>query len=376
MSNKREVDDRSVAVDQVLCQAYELAEDIVKGVCETPAEYQAEDELVAKARELAKVKHAARGAALTLLAYKICVPEQDIRAHKEEYDGGFSARTVDNAITVPFLIRHSLPRNVETHWLTQTLSFAPPLCDGLVLKTVPKNAGPLLVDVIARANDANEAQLRSAVAAIIYELVVERNRNKVVLTRPKGQPIDTVKELLERHFSQSYSQGAPRLPQLAIYAIYSCIIPKMLRFQGQQLNRLERLKSADRKAGTVGDIVVSEGGNPVEAVEIKYGKPITYIDVAEAIEKVRAETVGRYYLLSTQGVVQSEFDQIMDAKSNFLKQNGCEIIVNGVVDTIGYYLRLLPNTTEFLSAYASLVENDDDTAYEHRIAWNTVCGGI
>ena len=69
-------------------------------------------------------RNAFRGAAVTLLGYKIVDPSQDIRAHKDEQEDGFSARTFDNKVTVPFLIEKSLPRNVETHWLTQTLSFA------------------------------------------------------------------------------------------------------------------------------------------------------------------------------------------------------------------------------------------------------------
>ena len=137
------------------------------------------------------------------------------------------------------------------------------------------------------------------------------------------------------------------------------------------------MKSADRKAGTVGDIVViNDAKEPVEAVEIKFGQPISDVHVCEAIEKVRGASVSRYYMLSTNGSVQEDNEIINKRKADFLKQNGCEIIVNGVIDTIGYYLRLLPNTTEFLANYAALVEADNDTSYEHRISWNDACSKI
>lgn len=55
--------------------------------------------------ELANIKHACRGAAITLAIYKILHPEQDIRSHKVEYENGFSARGVDHNVTVPFLIQ-------------------------------------------------------------------------------------------------------------------------------------------------------------------------------------------------------------------------------------------------------------------------------
>ncbi|MEM7533106.1 MAG: hypothetical protein AAF639_13075 [Chloroflexota bacterium] len=332
---------------------------------------------VSKATELAKLKHAFRGAAITLLAYKLVDWEQDIRAHKDEYDGGFSARSFDTKITVPFLIEQSLPRNVETHWLTQTLSFAPTLTSNVNLKTVPKKSGPLLVEVVNLAQKASSQDIIEAMVTVIFvELIKIRNKEKVILTKPKNLPIYVVTNLLKRHFAHSYKSNAPRLPQIAIYAIYQAILPQNKRFDGQELQPLQRLKSADRKAGTVGDVVVVQGQKPVEAVEIKFDQPISYIHVCEAIEKVRAESVRRYYLLSTKGIAIEDEADINDIKTRFLKQNGCEIIVNGVIETIGYYLRLLPDTTEFLFNYASLVEMDPDTSYEHRIAWNEDCTQI
>ncbi|MCY4046113.1 MAG: hypothetical protein OXE99_13685 [Cellvibrionales bacterium] len=328
------------------------------------------------AKDLAKIKHAFRGAALTLLGYKILEPKQDIRAHKDEYEKGFSARTYDTRVTVPFLIEKSLPRSVESHWLTQTLSFAGVLTEDQVLKTQPKKSGPLLIEVVNYAQTTSE-EIGKMITVILLELIKIRNKDKVILTKPKSLPIDTVKLILNKHFNIKYKNNAPRLPQLAIYAIYQSIIGKMARFNNQSLEPIQRMKSADRKAGTVGDIVlVNEENQPVEAVEIKFGQPISDIHVCEAIEKVRGVSVSRYYMLSTNGAVEEDIEIINERKAEFLKQNGCEIIVNGIVETIGYYLRLLPSTTEFLANYANLVEVDSDTSYEHRIAWNEVCSKI
>ncbi len=332
---------------------------------------------VQKAHDLAAIKHASRGAAITLLAYKLMVPDQDIRSHKDEYESGFSARTFDTKVTVPFLIEKSLPRNVESHWLTQTLSFAGVLNRDVILKTQPKNSGILLIEVVNLCEELDLHSTREMLISIFYELILIRNKDKVTLTRPKNLPIDTVQDIVNTHFEQKYKNNAPRLPQLAIYALYQALIGKIDRFAGQSLDTLQRMRSADRKAGTVGDIVVVDSNsNPVEAVEIKYQQRISDIHVCEAIEKVRGASVSRYYILSTAGISEDDLQVIYERKSSFLKQNGCEIIVNGIVETIGYYLRLLPNTTEFLSNYATLVEVDKDTGYEHRIAWNEICSQI
>jgi len=334
-------------------------------------------DLALKTLQLARARHAFRGAALTLLIIKNLHPEQDIRAHKSEYEGGISARSYDARATIPFLIDKALPRSVESHWLTQTLSFAGPLVDGSVLKTQPKAVGPLFIEVISAANaEASGLLSRQLATLIVYAFIEIRNKERVVLTRPKSLPIVTVETLLRNHMAQSYKTGAPRLPQIAIYAMYCCLMDKIDRFEGQELEALARMKSADRKAGTVGDIVVKCGQNPIEAVEIKFNQAIVMMHVLEAIDKVRAESVSRYYLLSTKGIEASEQDEIIEKAKEFEKQNGCEIIVNGVFETVRYYLRLLPDTTEFLSRYADILETDEDVGYEHRIAWNECCAAI
>ena len=100
------------------------------------------------------------------------------------------------------------------------------------------------------------------------------------------------------------------------------------------------------------------------------------VHVSEAIDKVRAVSVRRYYMLSTDGVVESDVAEIEREKIDFLKRNGCEIIINGVLDSLSYYLRLLPDTNEFVFNYAKIVEADEDTNFEHRVSWNEACKQI
>ena len=369
---------RIESLDKIFEKVYQDAENLIDlGIEGYIHQSLIEPNIANKALKLARIKHAFRGAALTLLAAKHCCPSQDIRAHKSEQDNGFAARTFDTKSTIPFLINKSLPRSVESHWLTQTLSFAGPLTRTLNLKTKPQNVGPLFIKVVNSANeDETGRTARILLVIMVFALIEIRNREKVVLTRPKYLPIVTVDALLRRHIETKYKTGAPRLPQIAIYAMYSCLISKIERFSNQVLEPLARKKSADRRAGTIGDIVVTDGQKPVEAVEIKFAKSIKSIDVLEAIDKVRAKSVSRYYLLSTVGVDEDQAEEITTKSKDFEKQNGCEIIVNGVFETIRYYLRLLPDTTEFLNTYAEIMERDEDIDYEHRISWNKFCEEI
>ncbi|MCZ4328511.1 hypothetical protein [Castellaniella denitrificans] len=333
------------------------------------------EEHYAEVLQLSKIRHAARGIALTLAAYKVIDSRQDIRLHKSEHPGGFSARSIDNAGTVPFLQAHSLYYNVETHWLSQTFSFAGPYLPDLVLKTQPKLAGPLMLKVVNAIQSAqNPVAFSKAVLEIIFgELIDARNRGKIPLEKPQNLSIDQTITLLKEHFFRGYEKNSPRLPQVAIYAIYQCIIPTMNRYEGLTLGPLERMKAANRKSGSVGDVDVNKDGEPFEAVEIKFQIGISREHVAEAIQKIKTASVKRYLILSTSGIAEGESSEVKKLADGFRRSNGCEIIVNGVLDTLKYYLRLIDSPSSFINRYTALVEGDPDLGYEHRLAWNEVC---
>lgn len=325
--------------------------------------------------ELAELKHACRGAAITLAIYKVLYPQQDIRSHKSEYEGGFSARSVDTCVTVPFLREKGLPYNVETHWLSQTLSYAGPYLPDMNLKTVPKKAGPAFIVTVnlIQKSGADAERIKKIIILMLLKMIEERNKGDIPLTKPKNLSIDEVMTLLHRHFGQSYEKNAPRLPQVAIYAIYKCLMNGVDRYSEFELKPLERMKTANRKSGTVGDIDLWKDGRPIEAVETKFEIPINHSHVNEAMQKVLTESVERYFILSTAAPDPGEVDVIQELKEDFLRTNGCEIIVNGVYDTIKYYLRLLKSTNEFINAYTDVLSKDPDVNYEHKVAWNRIC---
>ena len=50
--------------------------------------------------------------------------------------------------------------------------------------------------------------------------------------------------------------------------------------------------------------------------------------------------------------------------------HGCQLIVNGIMDSLKYYLRLLENPYEFIENYVKLVETDNALKFEHKEKWN------
>ena len=323
---------------------------------------------------LVEAKHAGGGVVLTLSTYKVVNPNQDIRYHKDDHSSGFSARNVDASVTVPFLEKKQLHRNVESHWLTRVFAISGPFHADTQLETTPKRVGPLVIKIINEIQNREDPNFaKDIVTIILYVLIKDRNRSTVTMTIPKGLPIDNVVKLLRAHFIKGYPKNAPRLPQCALYAIYVCLTKSVNRYKEFKLQKLERMKSADRKAGTVGDIELHFNERPIEAVEVKLERPVTIGHVREVISKVKSATVKRYFVLSTGGITSSNVKQIEDICNSFLKSNGCEIIVNGVYETIAYYLRLLNSTDEFINEYISILKEDPDIHYEHRVAWNEIC---
>jgi len=77
--------------------------------------------------------------------------------------------------------------------------------------------------------------------------------------------------------------------------------------------------------------------------------------------------------LSTLGIENNDINDINRLREEFLRSNGCEIIVNGVYETIKYYLRLLRSTNDFIIRYTELLEIDQDLDYEQRLSWNEIC---
>jgi DNA (cytosine-5)-methyltransferase 1 len=332
---------------------------------------------------LSNVDHAVRGAALTIAAYKATVPTQNVCLAKAEIAQGFNARSADSEVTVPFLAVKGLQYSVESHWLTQTISFLGEFTHealkGLKAKTRPANAGLLLVSVAealqGQADDSARAFASATVSQLLHGLIIQRNTSKVVCTRPKGLTVAQAMWLVESHIAMRFKKNAPRLPQLALYSVYECLVASVSRYTGTSLDPINRMKSADRKKGTVGDVVVSRNAVPFEGVEIKH-RAITYNDIVECTEKLKAEGVLRYYVLATEDVVPEDADRIAQLQSSFKASNGCEIIVNGVFDSLRYYLRLIPDVNDFIFKYVAHIETDSDTDYEHRVAWNELCGQL
>jgi DNA (cytosine-5)-methyltransferase 1 len=207
-------------------------------------------------------------------------------------------------------------------------------------------------------------------------LILLRENNHVDIVRIEDKSKFSIKQIihmLEEHFEKSSVVGTARLPVLAIYSVYECMIAELKRFEGKKLLPLGSHTSADYRSGDIGDIeIIDEKETPFEGVEVKYGKPITAQMVMDAFEKFKIYPTNRYYLLSTTISGNDEMKKITKEIEMIAKDHGCQVIVNGIFDSLKYYLRLLENADQFLDKYADNLSKDMVIKAEQKRLWNEI----
>ncbi|MCL2045159.1 MAG: hypothetical protein FWG88_02075 [Oscillospiraceae bacterium] len=313
----------------------------------------------------------------TLLTHKIVEPMQDIRYHQAGMDGGFAGRGIDQSYVTPFMKNVSFPAMAESGWLTRTLEQPMPYTLDYSGKITPIAVKTAFLGII----DHIQEQGMSAEAVLLYFficLVKQRDSMNVELAKPHSLSISTIIELLEKHFTVKYTgSGASRLPTLALYAAYECMMSEVIRYRDKYLCTLENHTSADKQSGRIGDIDVNyEDGVAFEGVEIKHGIVITRQLITDAYEKFKIYNTDRYYILTTANMDNADWTGINEEIAKIASIHGCQVIVNGVYTTLRYYLRLLNNPADFIHMYVDLLKVDETVKFQHRIAWNDAVSRI
>lgn len=187
--------------------------------------------------------------------------------------------------------------------------------------------------------------------------------------------IADIVNLLNDHFSCNYQvTGASRLPVIAFYSVYKMFM-EFDRYKGKTLSGLKTPTTSDTKSRGIGDIeVLDEEENFFEAVEIKHNIPISPELVQDAYQKFFKTSVSRYYLLTTAEPNVDDPKTVDQLVRKIHKQHGCEVIVNGIIPSLKYYLRLLSNSKLFLDCYSKNLQLDfkqnTDIKEVHLRYWN------
>jgi DNA (cytosine-5)-methyltransferase 1 len=315
---------------------------------------------------------------ITSLVEKIVHPAQDIRLHQAKMDGGYSGRTLDTSYVAPFLKSKHLKSMVESGWLTRSLEQGYPYdlnYKGAIRNKDIKRAFLEILDYIQNKKIDPEQCL----LYYLEKLIIFREKEKIMINPLKGGTKITILEichLLDTHFSRCNTYGKAKLPVIAVYSIYECLISELKRFEGKTLAPLGHHTSADFRSKAIGDVQVNdENGEPFEGVEIKYNKPITHVLIDDAFEKIKLYPVNRYYILSTENIADDELPKIQQSIEKIAVEHGCQVIANGLLNSIKYYLRLLEKPERFIDKYTHNVMVDSELKIEHKEMWKQLING-
>lgn len=310
---------------------------------------------------------------VTLLSHKLINPSQDIRYHQAQLENGFSGRSIDKSEVTPFMKSVNFPAMAESGWLTRSLEQPHPYDLNYPGKISPADLKKAFLKII------DEVQVKNFNAEIclkyIFALLIKRRDElKIDLAKPHGLSISSIINLLRKHFTAHYScSGASRLPTLAVYAAYQCMMNQMTRYEGKILCPLESHTSADAQSGRIGDIDINNAdGTAFEGVEIKHEITINRQLILDAYEKFKIYNTDRYYLLTTAEKNVDDMQIIEQELQRIRKIHGCQVIVNGVYTTLQYYLRLIKEPATFISNYVELLKSDDNIKFLHKSKWNDI----
>jgi DNA (cytosine-5)-methyltransferase 1 len=314
------------------------------------------------------VKNAERHKAIvtalaTSLTKKIETPAQDIRYHQEWMLNGYSGRTFDTKYVTPFF-KKVFPHIAmkESGWLTRSLEQPYPFTldyPGHIKNKEVKDAFLQILNDV-EVNKADPEKYLIALFILLIDMSSKINAlisQNVITHSKKTVMIETIINCLKSHFFTKYnSSGASMLPPIAVYSLYKIMVKEVDRYKGKKLKPLRSHFSPDIHEGAIGDIeVVDENEQIFEAVEIKYDKPITTNDLIDAYKKFQNTSIKRYYLLTTNEhfIQKGEEGKVESLKQTIRHNHGCEIIINGIIESIKYYLRLIKDPNEFIEEYTN-----------------------
>ncbi len=310
---------------------------------------------------------------VTLAIYKIHHSNQDIRNHQTQILNGFSGRSIDTQYITPTLKALDLPSMAESGWLTRSLEQPFPYTldyNGKISNKQVKQAFLELIDSLEKKG----VDPKDILIELFSQIINLQKENKVViqpLKSPEKVTISKIIYVLNKHFSFKYQNfGGSKLPVIAFYAIYQIIIEEVSRYSYCLLKPIGSHTASDRTSKSAGDIEIFKNDMLFEAVEIKLDKTIDANILRIAKEKIIRYNPERYYILSYAEINKNEIDLINIIIEDVKEHHGCQIVINGIMPTLKYYLRLITNLACFLNNYSSLVENDSELKTIHKQKWN------
>lgn len=298
---------------------------------------------------------------------KISIPSVDIRKPytKIAADDTYSGRDFDERYIGPFAIKHELPCNETTAFLTPAFRnrnvVLTPEVDLVGRPPGLYRAFLFILDQISKKAVSAERVLRETIRLLVGYREEHRRKIDELLNNLRREAsentlaAEAIVKLIEHHLSMS---GTSRLPVLIVAAAYQVAERNL----GERVLPLEAHNAADKQTGALGDlqIVLTDDSNVVTAYEMKT-RPVAVNDIDLALAKIdQHRDIDNYIFITTQPVLPTVQEY---ASQMYARTGGVEIAVLDCVGFMRHFLHLFYRLRgAFLDAYQSLVLSESESA--------------
>jgi DNA (cytosine-5)-methyltransferase 1 len=313
---------------------------------------------------------------ITLSVHKILYPSQDIRYHQVSLQNGFSGRTIDTQYITPTLKELNLPSMSESGWLTRSLEQPYPYTKNYNGKISNPKVRSSFLDIVEVIQELSSGPIIT-LQYLLSKSIEIREKNKISLeplTNPEKVTIVELISGLTEYFNKNYhTSGGSKLPVITFFSIYQILMKEVKRYEDCVLEDLGFHTTSDRTSKSSGDIEVKDmSGNVFESLEIKHDIEIDSHIIRRVREKILKFNPKRYYVLSSGGIKQEDYDEIMEISNELRNSHGCQLIINGLIPTLKYYFRLLDDLNTFIIRFNHNIISDKEIKLIHKKSWEEI----
>ena len=310
---------------------------------------------------------------MACLLAKVHKPEIDIRKPFTEIGDSdvYSGRTYDESYISTFIVKHDLPCNPTTAFLTPALrnrSIAlTPEAD--LVGRPPKlyETVLILLDHVHSEQVCPDTLLAETVRVLLVVRDEKQHRMGSLLTglkRTEGNiPLsaEAIVTLIEQHLQCPHPS---RLPVLVVAAAYQ----SAEKYLGERGLPLQSHTAADEQTGALGDLEITliDDENVVTSYEMKM-KRVTRGDIDRALQKVvkHDDRIDSYIFITTD-VIEDDVSEY--AAEIYKRTGGIEVVILDCIAFLRHFLHLFHRLRiQFLEAYQSILLSEPDSAVRQEL---------
>jgi hypothetical protein len=305
---------------------------------------------------------------LACLLAKVHQPHVDVRKPYTQINAPdtFSGRTYDERYITEFIIRHRLPCNLTTAFLTSALRNRNTLLTpDLELEGRPREVYKAALQLLTDVSEDRISAEDLLVETIRQLIIVRDERQKRMESLLVGLnaasdgtllSAEAIVTLIQQHLA---SRGSSRLPVLIVAAAYQ----SAERYLGERVLPLEGHNAADSQTQTLGDVQITLAADDqvVTCYEMK-AKWVYITDLDQAVQKIASskQRIDNYIFITTD-VITPEVQGY--AASLYERTAGVEFVVLDCVSFLRHFLHLFHRIRmNFLDSYQALVLTEPDSA--------------